>query len=324
MKTTPHRLRALSGSGSNSKDRQPANGDGEDEAEVETPSKKPNSAERRVTFVDPQRQAQATRGHAQEKPKQNGKVPAPKVKFEASPRPGYSAPEAPQGIKIPAKRGRKASTTAQSLVVTLPDISCTADKTDKPKSKRPRANSNASSTADETQDGSDSGGSYLPPPKRRRADSNSSVTRNALETFSLGDHTDDSQDNQPAAANTLKPSLKGPLSAYETDRTFLRVTADNQLDRGPVRVSFPTFNGKTKTEKLFQLLLSERGIHEDLQKRVSALTATFTWSQERVGIRKGRDGDWDYVREVVGKAWRNERRLFEGKGCNIDVMIHVD
>ena len=129
-------------------------------------------------------------------------------------------------------------------------------------------------------------------------------------------------------AQAVKIKTEGPnsdakvesLSVEMISCTYLRVSADNMVGKGPVRVPFELY--KT-SERLFTSLMSERKIRHDQRPRVSDITATFPWSKESIGIRKGRYEDWTYFCECLRKAWVTESHRF-GEGCNVDIMIHVD
>ena len=120
-----------------------------------------------------------------------------------------------------------------------------------------------------------------------------------------------------ALSTTVKPER---LSSEVVSRTLLRVKADNMPAKGPIRVPLSSCN---KVDTLFPVLMTERRIAQSARARISDMTATFTWSDESLGIRKDRLDDWDYFSDTIRKAWETHaHRFFEG--CYVDIMIHVD
>ena len=164
-------------------------------------------------------------------------------------------------------------------------------------------------------------------PPESHAPSATPTGQKHVEIIDLENETGLSQIESPKLATRspkvkTEPSYGGiktePLSAEIIACTFFRVSADNMPGKGPVRVPFSLY--KT-SEDLFTSMISERRIRQ--HNRISDITATFPWSKESIGIRKGRPEDWTYFCNSLGKAWEKESHRFEEE-CHIDIMIHVD
>ncbi|KAL6715808.1 hypothetical protein ACLMJK_006769 [Lecanora helva] len=160
--------------------------------------------------------------------------------------------------------------------------------------------------------------SFVPftPPRSRI----SSTRHESHEVIDLDSDIETNQNIKRERSTTSIATKAEWLPSNSLNRTYLRISAENMPTRGPVRV--PLSVCKTSDE-LFTSLLAERKIPRDLRNSISDITASFKWSLERIGIRKGRDEDWAYFCEFIRKAWEKDGSRFQ-EGCDIDIMIHID
>ena len=146
---------------------------------------------------------------------------------------------------------------------------------------------------------------------RRSHNHQSNPTRNPSTSFS-------------AIKDEAQPiNIKGePLSLEILTKTILRVTASNETDKAPISVSL---NLCRTSDQLFTTLVNERGVRLEAAKKVSVISATYTWSGKRHGIRRGKVEDWTRFCRALQRAWDSE----EGNGfrmneCEVDMIMHVD
>ena len=108
-----------------------------------------------------------------------------------------------------------------------------------------------------------------------------------------------------------------PLFAGAKARTVLLVSASNQSDKAPISVSLSLCKG---IDCLFATLITERGLSA-VARKISLISATYTWNGKRHGMRKGNSDDWLRFTKAVRKAWDTEK--FDDE-CEIEMMLHVE
>lgn len=112
----------------------------------------------------------------------------------------------------------------------------------------------------------------------------------------------------------------GQLSSEPVARTTLIVTASNQPTIAPVFVPLTSCN---TFPQLFKILISECDIRPDAAKKVSKISARYTWDGKQIRIRKERPEDWSLFYRGLRKAWDKGSEGFED-GWEVEMMVHVD
>jgi len=110
------------------------------------------------------------------------------------------------------------------------------------------------------------------------------------------------------------------LSSDPVARTTLIVTASNQPTIAPVFVPFTSCN---TFPQLFETLVSECDIRPEAAKRVSKISARYTWDGKQIRIRKERPEDWSLFYRGLCKAWDKGSEGLED-GWEVEMMVHVD
>lgn len=123
----------------------------------------------------------------------------------------------------------------------------------------------------------------------------------------------DSGDDEPSAAPDTPPHAS-------LIKTFLRVTAEYRPERGPIHVSYAP---SEDTTGLFNRLVTESRIPGEMVERVNELTATFTWTGERLRIRKAVEADLGIFKDSIVRAWEEDCARFNN-GCKVELHLHVD
>ena len=76
-------------------------------------------------------------------------------------------------------------------------------------------------------------------------------------------------------------------------------------------------------EELYEKLAVACELRPDVAKKVTAISATYTWSGGKQRLRKGKAEDWNMFKSIVEKAWeRDFDRLKEG--CEVSMLLHVE
>jgi len=110
------------------------------------------------------------------------------------------------------------------------------------------------------------------------------------------------------------------LSSNPVAGTTLIVAASNQPTIAPVFVPFTSCN---TFPQLFETLVSECDIRPEAAKRVSKISARYTWDGKQIRIRKERPEDWSLFYRGLCKAWDKGSEGFED-GWEVEMMVHVD
>ena len=126
--------------------------------------------------------------------------------------------------------------------------------------------------------------------------------------------------NPVSQAPIVKCEIKTePLSNDITSKTALMVIASSQQGMAPVTVKLDTYTG---AGNLFEFLAQECELG-NLSKKVTAISATYTWDKRKHRFRKDRlDVDWaafcDRLREAFDK-----NPDFAMHGCEVEMLLHV-
>ena len=76
-------------------------------------------------------------------------------------------------------------------------------------------------------------------------------------------------------------------------------------------------------EHLYDKLAAACELRPNMAKKVTAISATYTWSGEKQRLRKGQAEDWDMFKSIIEQAWeRGTDRL--GEACKVSMLLHVD
>ena len=173
----------------------------------------------------------------------------------------------------------------------------------------------------------------ITPPATHTPPTTHSRSRGTVEVISLDSSPEREQPPRkiPTNCTATRDSLKAeqdttnvkdePLSAEAIEHTVLRVSADN-MKKGPISVPF---DNCAVFHSLFASLISERKIRAELDRKISDITLTCAWSNNKsFGIRRDKPQDWSSFCGYLRKAWDKDMDRFEDGCCEIEVMIHVD
>ena len=123
-----------------------------------------------------------------------------------------------------------------------------------------------------------------------------------------------SEDTQPPVMNRLD------LPANVIAATRLIVSASNQAELAPAIVRL---SACVSIDTLFTKLISECDLGYETTKKISTISATYTWSGEKHRLRKGSEENFDLFCEILRTAWEREPARFV-EGCKINMLLHVD
>lgn len=102
--------------------------------------------------------------------------------------------------------------------------------------------------------------------------------------------------------------------------TRLLISASTQSDLAPAIIRMPNCSS---IDALFAKLGSECDISPEMVKKISNISATYTWSGEQQRLRKNNQEDFDLFREILETAWGQDAARF-ADGCKIGMLLHVD
>ena len=129
------------------------------------------------------------------------------------------------------------------------------------------------------------------------------------------------QDALASISQTCAPRLEikaEPLSNDITSKTALMVVASSQQDMAPVTVKLDTYTGSG----FFEFLAEECELG-NLSKKVTAISATYTWDKRKHRFRKDRlDVDWAAFCERLREAF-DKNPDFAKHGCEVELLLHV-
>ena len=75
-------------------------------------------------------------------------------------------------------------------------------------------------------------------------------------------------------------------------------------------------------QHLYEKLAEACELRPNVAKKVTAISATYTWSGEKQRLRKGMAEDWNTFKSIIEKAWeRDSDRLKEA--CKVLMLLHV-
>ena len=107
-----------------------------------------------------------------------------------------------------------------------------------------------------------------------------------------------------------QPAIKcEPLSTNARAGTILKVSMHTQPER--LEISVPLGDCKTSGQ-LFDKLTAEWRLRPELAKKVNFISATYRWSGEPHGMRRGVASDWKLFCSTIREAWdKEEDTLFK-------------
>lgn len=78
------------------------------------------------------------------------------------------------------------------------------------------------------------------------------------------------------------------------------------------------------TKVLFAALAGHWDLDADIVESLRRITAEFTWSGERMVIRKGRESDLRLVHFIVAEEMKKDPERFEKNRSKINMLLHDD
>lgn len=133
-------------------------------------------------------------------------------------------------------------------------------------------------------------------------------------------------DNSDYAPNIKKEEISTSVINYPSlptkiiAGTRLLISASIQSDLAPAIIRMPNCSS---IDALFARLGSECDMSPELVKKISNISATYTWSGEQQRLRKNNQEDLDLFREILETAWEKDAARF-ADGCKIRMLLHVD
>ena len=113
------------------------------------------------------------------------------------------------------------------------------------------------------------------------------------------------------------PTAYGLLSQEICQKTTLLVTADHEKDKAPITIALPQCRS---SDDLFDRLVRESELPNDLARRVKSVSATYKWNGRRLRLRKSHAEDWHRFQKEVSQGWGSGVLGEEGE---VEMMIHV-
>ncbi len=133
-------------------------------------------------------------------------------------------------------------------------------------------------------------------------------------------------DDPDSAPTTRKEETSTPVTNHPSlptnviAGTRLLISASNQPDLAPAIIRMPNCSG---IDALLARLGSECDLSPEIIKKISNISATYTWSGEKQRLRKSNKEDFDLFREILETAWEKDATRF-ADGCKINMLLHVD
>lgn len=76
-------------------------------------------------------------------------------------------------------------------------------------------------------------------------------------------------------------------------------------------------------ERLYEKLAVACELRPNVAKKVTAISATYTWSGQKQRLRKGQAEDWNTFKSIVEKAWERDADRSD-EACEVSMLLHVD
>ena len=109
----------------------------------------------------------------------------------------------------------------------------------------------------------------------------------------------------------------GILSQAICQKTTLLVMADHEKDKAPITIALPQCRS---SDDLFDSLVRESELPNDLARKVKSVSVTFKWNEKRLRLRKHHAEDWQRFQKEVSLGWESGEL---GEECEVEVMLHM-
>ena len=76
-------------------------------------------------------------------------------------------------------------------------------------------------------------------------------------------------------------------------------------------------------EQLYKKLAAACDLRPDMAKKITAISATYTWSGRKQRLRKGNAEDWNTFKSIVEKAWERDSDRSK-EACEVLMLLHVE
>lgn len=113
------------------------------------------------------------------------------------------------------------------------------------------------------------------------------------------------------------------LPSHIIANTRLRTTTSKTLDRAPRNICLSLC---PSLHSLFEVLTSKSNLSPAESRKVTEVSATYSWNKRQVLLRKDEPNDWMIFTKDLARVWENEPEKFGegGEDCEVDVLLHVD
>lgn len=113
------------------------------------------------------------------------------------------------------------------------------------------------------------------------------------------------------------PTGHGILSQEICQKTTLLVMADHEKDKAPITIALPQCRS---SDELFDSLVRESELPNDLARKVKSVSVTFKWNEKRLRLRKHHAEDWQRFQKEVSQGWESGEL---GEECEVGMMLHM-
>lgn len=113
------------------------------------------------------------------------------------------------------------------------------------------------------------------------------------------------------------PTGHGKLSQEICEKTTLLVMADHEKDKAPITIALPQCRS---SDDLFDSLVRESELPNDLARKVKSVSVTFKWNEKRLRLRKHHAEDWQRFQKEVSQGWESGEL---GEECEVGMMLHT-
>ena len=113
------------------------------------------------------------------------------------------------------------------------------------------------------------------------------------------------------------PTGHGILSQEICQKTTLLVMADHEKDKAPITIALPQCRS---SDELFDSLVRESELPNDLARKVKSVSVTFKWNEKRLRLRKHHAEDWQRFQKEVSQGWESGEL---GEECEVGMMLHT-
>ena len=74
---------------------------------------------------------------------------------------------------------------------------------------------------------------------------------------------------------------------------------------------------------LYEKLAAACELRPSVAKKVTAISATYTWSGEKQRLRKGQAEDWNTFKSIIEEAWERDADRLD-RLCKVLMLLHVE